>query len=150
MRTAQISASSRLLYPYHPLYGEQMEITGAIGGERDLIYVRLHDTTTRGLPTWMFDPELCDSVRMVEKPVVECAALLSLAALLDCWKTGKLARDETANQPTSPRSAKSAPPGRGAADSASVEPGSPAMRDPDLGAAPVGRSRRSGKKGGRR
>ncbi len=31
------------------------EVFGAAGGERDLVYVRLPNNTTRGVPAWMFD-----------------------------------------------------------------------------------------------
>ena len=56
---------------------------GAAGGERDMVYVRLSNNTTRGIPLWMFDEVVCASVRSAEQPTIDCHALLRLAQLLD-------------------------------------------------------------------
>jgi hypothetical protein len=74
---------SKLLYPYHPLHGTDIEVLGGAGGQRDLIYVRLPDKSTKGVPAWMFDPGVCAGVRMEEKPVIDCRALVALSQLLD-------------------------------------------------------------------
>ena len=42
---------------------------GAAGGERDLVYVRLPNRTTRGVPAWMFDETICARVRCAERPI---------------------------------------------------------------------------------
>ena len=60
---------------------------GAAGGERDLVYVRLPNNTTRGIPAWMFDEIICADIRLSEVPTIDCGALLRLARLLDSLKT---------------------------------------------------------------
>ena len=76
----------KLRYPFHPLFGTPLEVFGAAGGGRDLVYVRLPNNTTRGIPAWMFDEVICAGVRSAERPTIDCAALLKLAQLLDSWK----------------------------------------------------------------
>jgi hypothetical protein len=83
LHTADIGSFSKILYPYHPLFGKGFEVFGAAGGARDIVYVRLPSNTTRGVPAWMFDEIICARVRCAERPTVDCRALLSLAHLLD-------------------------------------------------------------------
>jgi hypothetical protein len=73
----------RVLYPYHPYYGQTFEVFGANGGLRDLVYIRMPNNTTRGVPAWMFDELICASVREADRPTIDCQALLRLAQLLD-------------------------------------------------------------------
>ena len=73
----------RVLYPYHPYYGQTLEVFGAGGGLRDLVYVRMPNNTTRGIPGWMFDESICASVRRADRAIIDCQALLRLAQLLD-------------------------------------------------------------------
>ena len=73
----------RVLYPYHPYYGQTFEVFGANGGLRDLVYIRMPNNTTRGIPAWMFDESICASVRCADRPTTNCQALLRLAQLLD-------------------------------------------------------------------
>lgn len=75
--------SPKILYPYHPLFGVEHEIFGFAGGKRDMVYVRLADHSTRGVPAWMFDPAVCSGVRFGDRPVIACDALLNLSRLLD-------------------------------------------------------------------
>ncbi len=73
----------RVLYPYHPYYGQTFEVFGSAGGPRDLVYVRMANNATRGIPAWMFDESICASIRCADNPIVDCQALLRLALLLD-------------------------------------------------------------------
>ena len=73
----------RVLYPYHPYYGQTLEVFGAGGGLRDLVYVRIPNNTTRGIPGWMFDESICASVRCADRAIIDFKALLRLAQLLD-------------------------------------------------------------------
>jgi hypothetical protein len=79
----RLSRAARVLYPYHPLFGKELEVFGGAGGQRDVIYVRLPNNTTRGVPAWMFDEVICSGVRTVEQPTIDGGALLRLAQLLD-------------------------------------------------------------------
>lgn len=54
-----------------------------------MVYVRLADNTTRGVPAWMFDPVVCAGVRAADEPVIECRALLDLARLVDIALEGR-------------------------------------------------------------
>ena len=112
LQTAHIGSFSKLLYPYHPLFGKEFEVFGAAGGERDIVYVRLPNKTTRGVPAWMFDEIICARVRCAERPTVDCRALLSLAHLLDSAQpTPRSARRElTLPAPQKSASSASQPP----------------------------------------
>ena len=83
LHNARIGSSNKLLYPYHPLFGKDLEVLGAAGGQRDQVYVQLPDRTTRGIPAWMFDELICAGVRPAEQPIIDSQALLRLADLLD-------------------------------------------------------------------
>src|ERR1700730_1714642 len=73
----------RILYPYHPYYGQSFEVFGSSGGLRDLVYIRMPNDATRGIPAWMFDETICASIRCADRPTIDCQALLRLAQLLD-------------------------------------------------------------------
>ena len=73
----------RVLYPYHPYYGQTFEVFGSNGGLRDLVYIRMPNNATRGIPAWMFDEAICASIRCADRPAIDCRALLRLAQLLD-------------------------------------------------------------------
>jgi hypothetical protein len=100
IHTVRFSKSAKILYPYHPLFGQELEIFGGAGGQRDLIYVMLSDRTTRGVPGWMFDEVICSSVRTADHPTIDGGALLRLAQLLDSFQAGRcIGEDE--NKPCS-------------------------------------------------
>ena len=52
-----------------------------------MVYVRLADRSTRGVPAWMFDPVACSGVRLADEPVIACEALARLARLLDSGRS---------------------------------------------------------------
>jgi hypothetical protein len=83
LHNARIGLFSKILYPYHPLFGKDSESFGSAGGKRDMVYVRLADQSTRGVPAWMFDPVVCASVKAADEPLIECAALVELSVLLE-------------------------------------------------------------------
>ena len=83
LHTARLSKAAKVLYPYHPLFGKELEVFGGAGGQRDVIYVKLPNHGTGGVPAWMFDEFICASVRDAAHPVIDCGALLRLAQLLD-------------------------------------------------------------------
>ena len=56
---------------------------GSALGKRDLVYVRFADSSTKGVPAWMFDPVVCSGIRSADTPTVDCDALLCLAQLLE-------------------------------------------------------------------
>jgi hypothetical protein len=58
----------RVLYPYHPYYGQTLEVFGAGGGLRDLAYVRMPNNTTRGIPGIF---KLADIGRKIFSPDIE-------------------------------------------------------------------------------
>ncbi len=83
LHTVRLSKTAKILYPYHPLFGKELEVFGGAGGQRDIIYVRLPNNRTRGIPAWMFDAVICSGVRTEEQPTICVRALLSLSQLLD-------------------------------------------------------------------
>ena len=52
-------------------------------GLRDLVYIRMPNNATRGIPAWMFDETICASIRCADRPTIDCGALLRLAQMLD-------------------------------------------------------------------
>jgi len=104
IHTAHIGLS-KLLYSFHPLFGKEIEVLGAAGGERDMVRVRLPNNTTRGIPAWMFDEAICACVRSAEKPIIACQALLKLAQLLDSLKpvARSAAHEDTTTSSPNPR-----------------------------------------------
>lgn len=72
-----------------------------------MVYVRLADQSTRGVPAWMFDPVVCAGVKLAETPLIEYAALIALAELLAQQSgNGRIggredSRPESTNQATS-------------------------------------------------
>ena len=83
LHNARLSKAAKVLYPHHPLFGKELDVWGGAGGQRDLLFVKLSNNTTRGVPAWMFDEVICSTVRDAEQPVIDCGALLRLAQLLD-------------------------------------------------------------------
>src|ERR1700756_4418627 len=73
----------RILYPYHPCFGQTFKVFGSAGGLRDLVYVRMPNNATRGIPAWMFDETICASIRCADRQTIDCWALLRLAQLHD-------------------------------------------------------------------
>ena len=67
------------------MFGQDLEVFGSAGGQRDIVYVILPDRTTRGVPGWMFDEVVCSTVRLAEQPVIGGEALLRLVQLLDSF-----------------------------------------------------------------
>lgn len=82
LHNARIGLFSKVLYPYHPLHGKECEAFGSAGGKRDMVYVRLADRSTRGVPAWMFDPVVCSELKAADEPLIETAALVGLSVLL--------------------------------------------------------------------
>ena len=82
VQNARFGLFPQILYQFHPLFGKPHETFGSAGGERDMVYVRLPDRSTRGVPAWMFDAVVCCTVRLAETPLIACGALAGLAVLL--------------------------------------------------------------------
>jgi len=148
----------KLLYPFHPLFGTPLEVFGAAGGERDLVYVRLPNNTTRGVPAWMFDEAICAGVKSAERSTIDCGALLQLAQLLDSLRPKvHSAGHEPTNTPSQINNIVNPPPDTkptSAGLGKLTVQGVPAGRNPDkvfaavAGTAPVRRAQRE--KPGRR
>jgi len=121
--TAQIGSFSRILYPFHPLFGQDIEVFGAAGGLRDIVYIRLPNRTTRGIPAWMFDEVVCASVRSADRPTINCHALLRLSQLLDFHSERRRpAEDESATLHSESTCFPSQPPPSSATERQSPEP----------------------------
>ena len=81
--TARFRGSAKLLYPYHPLFdasGASLEITGV---RSDMLVARLPDNSRRGIPAWMFDAEVCATIRELPHPVIHSASLLEIVDILE-------------------------------------------------------------------
>jgi hypothetical protein len=100
IQNARLSRTAKVLYPYHPLFGQELEVLGSAGGQRDVVYVILPDRTTRGVPGWMFDEVVCSTVRLAKQPAIDVGALLRLAQLLDSFLKSRPNKDDE-NKPCS-------------------------------------------------
>ena len=111
----------RVLYPYHPYYGQTFEVFGSNGGLRDLVYVRMPNNATRGIPAWMFDETICAGIRCADRPAIDCRALLRLAQLLDLQVDSRGIERHESSVPQSKNASKvsSLPDGVGAGEVAS-------------------------------
>ena len=58
----------KLLYRYHPLFRADCDALEIIGVRSDMFVTRLPDGTHRGVPAWMFDAEVCASIRNAPQP----------------------------------------------------------------------------------
>jgi len=153
IHTAHIGLS-KLLYPFHPLFGKEIEVLGGAGGERDQVYVRLLNHRTHGVPAWMFDEAICAGIRSAEKPTIACPALLKLAQLFDSLK--RVERSEAHEDTTSSSPNAHVPPpgskpassdvGTGAVERIHSERLPGQVPAPMAGSAPVGRSPRKTRK----
>jgi hypothetical protein len=56
-----------------------------------MVYVRLADQSTRGVPAWMFDPAVCAGVQLADKPLIEAVAFIELCDLLEQqWSNARI------------------------------------------------------------
>jgi hypothetical protein len=98
--TARVGSIAKVLYPFHPLSGMELELLGSAAGDREVVYVRLPNSATRGIPAWMLDAAICSSVRMSERPIVSWSALCKLARLLEVHRAqNPTAADEHCTSP---------------------------------------------------
>lgn len=75
----------RVLYPWHPLYGQEVVVRQARPGSR-VLRCRVEADETRDnreIPAWMFDSVLCARMVTTSQPQVSWAALVDLRRLLD-------------------------------------------------------------------
>ena len=94
IQNARLSRTAKVLYPYHPLFGQELEVLGGAGGQRDVLYVMLPGRATRGVPGWMFDEVVCSTVRLAAQPTIDGGALLRLAQLLDSFQESRRTGDD--------------------------------------------------------
>lgn len=86
--TARLRRSAKLVYPYHPLFGQgDFEI---IQARSDMLIARLPDGSRRGIPAWMFDRAVCETVREVPRPLVDPRCLLEIVDLLEIAQRQKI------------------------------------------------------------
>jgi len=84
-KTHNLSFEPRLVcYPWHRWYGRAILTRQASGAHAELAYLcRLPesppDVMLVELPRWMFDAAHCATMRLVDEPHVDCAALRILA-----------------------------------------------------------------------
>ncbi len=119
-----ITETREVRYPWHPWYGEQVQIRESLikGGQGILRCVPDGNRPSRSLevPLWMFDRAVCCTMRLSDVPVVSCEALLRLKAFLR--------RDAAGDAETVIQAQHLSPPLKGDADAKAFRslPGSPA------------------------
>ena len=97
--TARITGFAKLLYPHHPLFRTDGDALEIIAVRSDMLVTRLPDGTHRGVPAWMFEEEVCASVRNSSQPSVDITSLLEIAELLARNKSAiRSAGDECKSQ----------------------------------------------------
>ena len=85
-RNTHIIEEQELHYPWHPWHGLSVRVHESLV-RRDKAVSRCSidqsDCLSRlEVPQWMFDRILCRSMRLTERPLVNCGALLELKSLL--------------------------------------------------------------------
>lgn len=87
------------MYLYHPLFKGGPTELEIIAVRSDMLVAQIPDSLRRGIPAWMFDQEICGSVRDLPQAVVEISSLLEIAKLLEMngWEI-RSARDECTSQ----------------------------------------------------
>jgi hypothetical protein len=74
----------RVLYPYHPLYGHEVEIIQRKRyGDEVYFLVKLFDNTQVFLPAWMTDEMACHRCVVRDAPICSVTALVQLRQFLD-------------------------------------------------------------------
>ena len=91
-------------YPWHPLCGRELEVSGrhVRGGEASFVVV-LPDGTRTEVPEWMTKVAACVGAQPVQSPTVSVSALQALRRLLDApMASGERSAD--LDDPASPAS----------------------------------------------
>ena len=97
--TARFRHFAKLLYPYHPLFKGGPTELEIIAVRSDMLVAQIPDNTRPGIPAWMFDEEICSSVRNLLHAVVEVPSLLEIVKLLEMnGREIRSARDECTSQ----------------------------------------------------
>jgi len=81
LHTTYVSSSAEVHYPFHPFYGEHVQIFRR--RSPDTVVLVLPDESHLVIPDWMLDPIACAEVRRASEPVISILALHSLRKLLD-------------------------------------------------------------------
>jgi len=157
----------QLFYPWHRWHGREVLTRKATGPYSEhALWCRLPDAAPDAMlvaiPRWMFDAAACATMRLEEKPVVDCAALRAVQGLIGELCTGashgvlqhQLSQPENhgdADANDQPHSISNQSAGvvlRASAAAAVAEPPRTAARrgDQKLGAASAQRSRRRSKR----
>ena len=82
----------RVLYPWHPLYGQDVIVRETRAGSRSVLRCQVDADETRDnreIPLWMFDAVRCARMVPTPQPQVCWAALLDLRRLLDETRPAK-------------------------------------------------------------
>src|SRR5262245_23640883 len=78
--------SRSVVYPWHPWCGRSVTVYEVLtrGGQAVCRCGLDEERNRRSLeiPTWMFDPAACGSLRLTAVPTVDCDALLAVQAVL--------------------------------------------------------------------
>jgi hypothetical protein len=86
--TAHSEQFVRVLYPYHPFYGQELAVVRE--DKSGLLFVKAPGGFVQGLPRWMTDASACATVRSAPDPLCSAQALLQLAALIRTLKASEL------------------------------------------------------------
>ena len=89
----------RVHYPFHPYYGNELEIV-RVDKDR-MVHVVAPDGAIQGIPRWMTDEAICLRVKESSFPYCSIEALRSLRALLRSLQAAPEAAGSTeANKPS--------------------------------------------------
>ena len=84
LHTAHSSSIAEIRYPYHPFFGQTVEILRWLRRQTaDSVVIKLPEGLQIAIPAWMLDPLACQHVREAPKPHLSVDALVALRDLLD-------------------------------------------------------------------
>jgi hypothetical protein len=85
-RNTHSTEPRQVRYPWHPWFGRSVTVYEALTKVGQAICRCGFDDQQNGrsleVPAWMFEPAACDHLRLMATPVVACAALIELKAVL--------------------------------------------------------------------
>ena len=81
--TAHYHGKVTVFYPWHPLFGKELEVAHYQDNEKGLfIKCKMPDDTWVMMSQWMTDEQYCKSMKEVETPTLSILALENLSSLL--------------------------------------------------------------------
>jgi hypothetical protein len=74
---------AKIHYPFHPLFGQRVEIIRRVNRRRSEVIITLPDNTLCAIPEWMLNEHDCQKCVIRTQPIISLPALKTLRDLLN-------------------------------------------------------------------